>query len=1189
MAGTGTLGGSDASRTYSWPSTFTGHDTYTFVADDGYNATGNGTLTVRVRPNTTIDSGAPDAGKATRTKSASFSFSSPQSPISSYDCRLLRNGSVVEDWASCSSSSTGSKSYSDLDDGSYRFEARAVNADGQADGTPASHEWRVDNTAPVANLVATPASNQASAQPRPTNDASPSYRLGATDNTPLSTMTYECRVLFGPESGNWKPCGGTSTSSGSESVDLTGSGSPFGLTSDLSEGTYTFEVRAIDEVGITGPVLTEQFRVDTTPATSGITSGPEGLINTRDVTFGASSTEAGSTFKCRLVGTSGGTVFDGACPGGAAPAFTSLADDVYTLTVTAVDPATNEDPNPAVGNFEVDATAPTTSLSSGPAATTTSRRATAEFDGADGRRLKGFECRLDSASDDDWNTCQSPESYSGLSDGAHKLEIRAIDEAANRDATPVVIDWAVDRTAPATTISSAPSADSATASPSVEFSASETGSTSECSLDGGAWTACSSPQGVASLNGGPLSDGAHRLLVRSTDAAGNTEATPAVAAWRTDTVAPSVDLKAKPANPSSKGDAEFGFTVNDGSPAAAAPEVGAECSLDGADYAACSSPYTVTDPSSGSHTVRIKATDAAGNVSTVVTWTWTVNAATVAAPAIDAAQPASGSEATVGEAQFAFSHADESSVTLECRLDGDAWAPCESPVVLRGLDEGSHTWEVRATDSNGNQSASASTTWTVNTAPPGTELDGATSGRSRSKTGKFRFSSNRSGATFECSLDSGDWAACTSPYETDELADGRHTIQIRAVAGEGNYDPTPVTRQWTIDTRAPETTLLSGPSGTVDAAEATVAFRSDDRLAVFQCKLDSADYTACASPTLFTKLAEGAHTLYIRAVDPSGNRDETPVQLDWSIKLPEDQGGGPVTGSTVATLTSGQLVFPGLSDAVALPAGSLVFTGDVDSNGSWTVSKDGARFPTITQAITAGGLNIVAKIAISAVGGADGTLPKNGGPASISFPAQLKVVVETDTGAVLIGPGAQCYLRPLDFRLTGTYDASTHEVSLHQGSVLFPKTSAGCGQLGGTVDSALGLPRNDISLDVNFRIEQTAQVNPSRASVSGSLLSLPVDCAKANKKACSGAITVATIGRNGVRKTVATSRFTAAAGFSGQKSLRLPASIQSAIRLAGANGLKVVVSMTPTSSTKPTIVRTVTLYDRSARKQGGNR
>jgi hypothetical protein len=62
------------------------------------------------------------------------------------------------------------------------------------------------------------------------------------------------------------------------------------------------------------------------------------------------------------------------------------------------------------------------------------------------------------------------------------------------------------------------------------------------------------------------------------------------------------------------------------------------------------------------------------------------------------------------------------------------------------------------------------------------------------KTGKrasvrFSFSSAPAGATFECRMDRGAFAACSSP-KSYGLKPGRHSFSVRAISG-GVEDPTP--------------------------------------------------------------------------------------------------------------------------------------------------------------------------------------------------------------------------------------------------------------------------------------------------------------------------------------------------------------------------------------------------------------
>ena len=117
-------------------------------------------------------------------------------------------------------------------------------------------------------------------------------------------------------------------------------------------------------------------------------------------------------------------------------------------------------------------------------------------------------------------------------DGSYTVHIRAHDNAGNTETGPSR-SFTIDNVAPSTTVDSGPSDPSASADATFAFSATEGGSTFECELDGGGFSACSSPKSYTSL-----SDGSHTFEVRAVDVAGNTDATPAQSTWSIDTVAP---------------------------------------------------------------------------------------------------------------------------------------------------------------------------------------------------------------------------------------------------------------------------------------------------------------------------------------------------------------------------------------------------------------------------------------------------------------------------------------------------------------------------------------------------------------------------------------------------------------------------------------------------------------------------
>jgi len=66
---------------------------------------------------------------------------------------------------------------------------------------------------------------------------------------------------------------------------------------------------------------------------------------------------------------------------------------------------------------------------------------------------------------------------------------------------------------------------------------------------------------------------------------------------------------------------------------------------------------------------------------------------------------------------------------------------------------------------------------------------------SRSATGVFRFLSTVTHSTFQCRLDATPWLACRSPERSNELANGRHAFDVRAVSPTGDQDPPRLTRR----------------------------------------------------------------------------------------------------------------------------------------------------------------------------------------------------------------------------------------------------------------------------------------------------------------------------------------------------------------------------------------------------------
>lgn len=358
--------------------------------------------TLTIAPGTTVVSGPSGFTGET---SPSFTFGSDDADAT-FECRLDGPGAAEGAWTAC----TSTTSWSDLADGSYTFSARAKNAAGTVDPTPATRTFTVDTTAPQTMIDSGPSGL--------TNDGSPPFAFSATEDG----STFQCR-LDGPGTaeGTWASC----TSPASHV--------------DLAEGSYTFSVRAADATGNgDATAATRSFTVDTTTPETTITSGPSGATNDAGPTFEFTSSESGSLFACRVDGP--GLLQGRFGPCASPKTYSELDDGSYTLSVLTRDAAGNEDPTPATRSFTVDTTAPDTTISSGPAedSWTSTTSATFGFEATEAGSM--LACSLDGAAP---APCTSPADYSGLALGEHTFSVKATDGVGNTDPTPALRTWSV--------------------------------------------------------------------------------------------------------------------------------------------------------------------------------------------------------------------------------------------------------------------------------------------------------------------------------------------------------------------------------------------------------------------------------------------------------------------------------------------------------------------------------------------------------------------------------------------------------------------------------------------------------------------------------------------------------------------------------------------------------------------------
>src|SRR6185295_12878729 len=270
--------------------------------------------------------------------------------------------------------------------------------------------------------------------------------------------------------------------------------------------------------------------------------------------------------------------------------------------------------------------------------------------------------------------------------------------------------------------------------------------------------------------------------------------------------------------------ATFAFTGDDGSGSGIE---GFQCRLDGSGWNGCNSGIELTGLSDGSHTFEVRAIDKATNADeSPATYTWTVD--TTAPITTITAKP--NALVNVAHATFAFGAEDGSGSGVQatqCRLDEGAWNGCSSGIELTGLADGSHTFEVRATDHAANTGAPDSYAWSVDTTAPTATITGKPNALINVAHATFSFTGDDGSGSgiqaTQCRLDEGAWNGCSTGIELTGLADGSHTFEVRAIDQAANTG-TPNSYTWSVDTGAPDTTISAHPNPLINVAHATFAF-----------------------------------------------------------------------------------------------------------------------------------------------------------------------------------------------------------------------------------------------------------------------------------------------------------------------------------------------------------------------------
>ncbi len=227
-----------------------------------------------------------------------------------------------------------------------------------------------------------------------------------------------------------------------------------------------------------------------------------------------------------------------------------------------------------------------------------------------------------------------------------------------------------------------------------------------------------------------------------------------------------------------------------------------ECRIDGGAFSACDSPEALSGLADGSHTFRVRSTDAGGLVDpSPASRTFSVDTTPPATPTNLSATPGPDRVALSWNPSSA---SDIAGYRVYRQAAGGSFtriaSPTQSTFTDTGLAPSTHfSYRVTALDQLGNESAPATVQATTK-APPDTDPPNATITKAPKKVTlhkgaksakvKIRFMVDESGSTTVCQVDHKPATSCRSPWAV-KLGKGKHKLRITATDAAGNVDPTP--------------------------------------------------------------------------------------------------------------------------------------------------------------------------------------------------------------------------------------------------------------------------------------------------------------------------------------------------------------------------------------------------------------
>ena len=962
----------DGSGNWSYTFGTVGDGTYSVTAKATDLAGNQGVASSAVILN--IDTGAPAAPSIT--SPSNNSYTNDDTPALSGTAEAGSTVSVYEGVSllgTTTANGGGAWSYttSQRSEGAHTFTAKATDAGNNTSVASTGVTVTVDTTNPTAPGDPSPSAS-------PTNDPTPGWSWSAGSDTvglanPAYTVQWSTDNTFG---------GGISSS--------TTNSTSFTHSSDLADGTWYFRVKATDLAGNSSSwTANGTVVIDGTPPSAPSITSPSNGASTSDTTPTISGTaEANASIEVFESGVSIGTT---SANGSGAWSFTTnaLAEGSYAFKANATDGSNNASGYSSTVNLTVDTTAPSapaiTSPTSGaetndqtPALSGTSE-ANATISVYEGVTLLGTTTANGSGA---WSYTVP----STLSEGAYSFKAKATDAAANVSGFSSSVTLTVDITAPSAPSISSPITGSVTNDNTPTISGSAEANSTVTVYDGLATlgTTTANGSGAWSYTPSALTEAAHDISAKATDAAGNQSSASTTVVVSVDITPPAVPVISSPSG---------GASLNDDTPAvsgtaeaSATVEIFDGVSSLGTVAADGMGAWSFTSPqlSEGAHAIKAKAIDLATNESALSSAVnITIDTTAPSAPSISS--PTNNTNTSDTTPTLSGTAENDATVTV---YDGvttlgtttangsGAWTYTPS-----ALSEGAHSFTAKATDAANNQGvASSAVSVTIDTTNP--SAPGAPSA------GTSPTSNQQPSWTWSASTDAGsgldnpaytvqwsqasDFGSGVSSATTNSasythsvnLAEGTWYVRGKATDKAANVSSWSSAGTVVIDVTAPSTPAITAPdnnsytndttptlSGTAEANATVQVYDASTLLGT-----SGANGSGAWTFTPSSALSEAAHAMKVKVVDAASNEStfSSIVTINVDTTAPSAPTiSSPTTGATVNTQT------PTVSGSAEANSTVAIFDG-VTSLGTTTANGSGAWSYT-TSTLSEGAHSLKAK------------------------------------------------------------------------------------------------------------------------------------------------------------------------------------------------------------------------------------